>query len=133
MKRNKVESTMFFLAVIFMLILITYGAWQAQTQYGYGVAALFGGLVLIAIGNYQIHSPIRIKFCNAIRIAKSKSRFWWVPYAGITVAMAGAILLLISGDATRLEELLGVLLVTVTFFYSMQLLPEDSANEERAM
>ena len=132
MNRNRIESKFVYVTLITMMVLIFLLAWQAETRYGYGVAALFGGIVLMGIGNYQVNGSMRRKIGDAIQMAKAKSRFWWLPFAGISVALMGSILLFISDDTTSLEQLLSIFLVILTYFYTIQLLPDVSTKEGRA-
>jgi hypothetical protein len=130
---NQILWYAIFITLLGLVILV---GLSAPTSLGQGVAIMFGGIMLAALGlNYIIGLPaIREsqKLRRAIAAARERSRLWWLPFAGLAVSFGGMVLVLWSERASSLEEILSIFLVMGFYSYTVSMLANAPRLESAA-
>jgi hypothetical protein len=115
MNKSMFREILYWFVILFFTVFIVNRFFTAESNSEVIYLIFFAGILLVSIGSRFVFElePNKMSLIKAIRKAREKSLWWWLPFTGLAVMSAGAVAMFYIDSISTIMAMIAIFLTVV--------------------
>lgn len=115
MNKSILRETLYWSVILFFTVFIVNRFFTAESDNEVIYLIFFAGIILVSIGSRFVFEidPNKMSLLKAMRKAREKSLWWWLPFTGLAVMSGGVVAMFYIDSISTIMAMIALFLTVV--------------------